>query len=92
MRLEEEVYEFLFEGFNPRTHAGCDDMLLLIREDMIEVSIHAPTQGATQCNDPVWNNLKVSIHAPTQGATRGDDNCNRQIQVSIHAPTQGATL
>ncbi len=33
-------------GFNPRTHTGCDDSNSLY-EDELEVSIHAPTRGAT---------------------------------------------
>ena len=33
------------------------------------VSIHAPTQGATQGCSPVDRQRDVSIHAPTQGAT-----------------------
>ena len=36
---------------------------------MSDVSIHAPTQGATGLNNPSHEINAVSIHAPTQGAT-----------------------
>ena len=36
-----------------------------------EVSIHAPTRGATVCCNCTQNRVTVSIHAPTRGATRG---------------------
>ena len=79
--------------FNPRTHTGCDDNMIVCLYLSITVSIHAPTRGATLseslCNGP---GQKVSIHAPTRGATDifilflyG------VIGVSIHAPTRGAT-
>mgnify|MGYP006887548078 CR=1 FL=1 len=54
--------------FNPRTHVGCD-MRVDSDRNMMWVSIHAPTWGATP---PSFNNLTfetVSIHAPTWGAT-----------------------
>ena len=55
-------------SFNPRTHMGCDQ-LAIYDLDNLDVSIHAPTWGATVC----WTRIKhaniVSIHAPTWGAT-----------------------
>ena len=36
---------------------------------MAEVSIHAPTRGATRFFPPLINTSLVSIHAPTRGAT-----------------------
>ena len=56
--------------FNPRTRAGCDPVVGRIA-DRIDVSIHAPVQGATL--DPLGNPVTfgVSIHAPVQGATLG---------------------
>ena len=56
--------------FNPRTHTGCDasaaDNLRTI-----QVSIHAPIQGATSRWAVVSQCCEVSIHAPIQGATYG---------------------
>ena len=54
--------------FNPRSHEGSDQHLQC-RCRMGEISIHAPTRGAT-----VWYTLEdlaeaISIHAPTRGAT-----------------------
>ena len=38
----------LYKCFNPRTHTGCDFSLFFIYL-IIDVSIHAPTRGATTC-------------------------------------------
>ena len=55
-------------GFNPRTHTGCDVENNLL-PDCIWVSIHAPTRGATRTTKPMEYRPMVSIHAPTRGAT-----------------------
>ena len=55
-------------SFNPRTHAGCD-ILLLHFSIFLQVSIHAPTRGATIVDVSFSVESKVSIHAPTRGAT-----------------------
>ena len=36
----------LYKCFNPRTHTGCDLSLYQLKK-VLEVSIHAPTRGAT---------------------------------------------
>ena len=62
------IIRAIIAGFNPRTHVGCD-MRVDSDRNMMWVSIHAPTWGATP---PSFNNLTfetVSIHAPTWGAT-----------------------
>ena len=56
------------------------------------VSIHAPTQGATERYYYDHEAIKVSIHAPTQGATARIFGNGGHFPVSIHAPTQGATV
>ena len=59
---------------------------------MAHVSIHAPTKGATVCDDLTSSQFLVSIHAPTKGATRREHLRIRCLTwVSIHAPTKGAT-
>ena len=61
---------------------------------MYNVSIHAPTRGATEKRLFAKTNRSVSIHAPTRGATKMKDLFNsEQLEalVSIHAPTRGAT-
>ena len=54
--------------FNPRSHAGSDE-LHGTSNFTIEISIHAPTRGATQACRPVISRVGISIHAPTRGAT-----------------------
>ena len=77
--------------FNPRAHVGRDRRQYLLRWFGFDVSIHAPTWGATQyyrCNAACQN---VSIHAPTWGATITQVTGIMMMAVSIHAPTWGAT-
>ena len=78
--------------FNPRPHAGGDDLLEIEGSPESEVSIHAPTRGATCPSiDPRDSDQRVSIHAPTRGATSLALGRRRHRGVSIHAPTRGAT-
>ena len=58
----------ILAGFNPRTHEGCD-LLHTQSEYNSQVSIHAPTRGATIIVVSVLVGHRVSIHAPTRGAT-----------------------
>mgnify|MGYP007096915574 CR=1 FL=1 len=76
--------------FNPRTHMGCD-YCIAVRCFLSDVSIHAPTWGATFLCDLVAVELRVSIHAPTWGATNLRHIVTMHTDVSIHAPTWGAT-
>ena len=55
-------------GFNPRSHMG-SDCHLVRQQGYRQVSIHAPTWGATRCRRLPLTISKVSIHAPTWGAT-----------------------
>ena len=69
--LEDRARYFVrLESFNPRTHTGCDsDNMLYLPQ--YNVSIHAPTRGAT-AEKAAEQQAKqiVSIHAPTRGATQ----------------------
>ena len=56
------------QGFNPRTHMGCDGWDSH-RYGVADVSIHAPTWGATSIKYSDLKSKYVSIHAPTWGAT-----------------------
>ena len=59
-----------FPCFNPRAHEGRDSASVDISNKLSDVSIHAPTRGATTIHSihtPLI--LNVSIHAPTRGAT-----------------------
>ena len=56
-------------SFNPRAHVGRDNLTNLLPY-LIQVSIHAPTWGATILNIIGMFTGRVSIHAPTWGATK----------------------
>ncbi len=55
--------------FNSRAHVGRDYSKCLFCKNMVVVSIHAPTWGATIRSCHLRLSVKVSIHAPTWGAT-----------------------
>ena len=55
--------------FNPRTHTGCDGDSDFTEVGVYNVSIHAPTRGATVLFIGKKRTQQVSIHAPTRGAT-----------------------
>ena len=78
----------MFQSTHPRGVRHTDDANLRI---YLDVSIHAPTRGATYEYHRYLGKCKVSIHAPTRGATLliYFSGCN--FKVSIHAPTRGAT-
>ncbi len=54
--------------FNPRTHVGCDQVNVT-RDELLYISIHAPTWGATAEREHRIKAMEISIHAPTWGAT-----------------------
>ena len=58
-----------YDCFNPRTHTGCDWCQLFKSSKEVNVSIHAPTRGATLFDLKIYQLVGVSIHAPTRGAT-----------------------
>ena len=55
--------------FNPRTHEGCNINSSYFH-CAVNVSIHAPTRGATRRIYRPSCSVEVSIHAPTRGATQ----------------------
>ena len=57
-----------------------------------DLSIHAPTRGATLLSFGLGHFMKLSIHAPTRGATLTMEFPETFKDLSIHAPTRGATL
>ena len=63
----------LSQGFNPRTHTGCDHMLPFNIKNMIGFN----PRTHTGCDRIRINRLdaisEVSIHAPIQGATKPDN-------------------
>ena len=62
------------------------------RSEPTDISIHAPTRGATRYVREYKGSLSISIHAPTRGATiRLFFLMDENASISIHAPTRGAT-
>ena len=55
-------------NFNPRSHKG-SDALEEHMDALTEISIHAPTRGATGASGDGPGADHISIHAPTRGAT-----------------------
>ena len=65
--------------FNPRSHEGSDFSGFHMQLTLINISIRAPTRGATQallCK-PCCHH--ISIRAPTRGATPGNSGLRRRI-------------
>ena len=56
------------------------------------VSIHAPTRGATKPPFPKCTRVFVSIHAPTRGATYFCSTCNRPRTFQSTPPREGRPL
>ena len=56
--------------FNPRSHEGSDLLWSGYRTKLRDISIHAPTRGATPTGINLDRRCRISIHAPTRGATR----------------------
>ena len=90
VRLISLVIIRVWLSFNPRTHMGCDAAYMAAAKSH-DVSIHAPTWGATYL--PC---VPFFLHACFNPRTHmgcdvyKDENGKTQI-VSIHAPTWGAT-
>ena len=78
-------------SFNSRTHAGCDLCSRHNTHDANNVSIHAPTRGATSvAKNPMMPMLFQFTHP--RGVRRTTfANGSYPLDVSIHAPTRGAT-
>ena len=81
----------LRHNFNPRSHTG-SDVETMVEAIASEISIHAPTRGATDIQRMPFICFFISIHAPTRGATHSQYFKLQHIFISIHAPTRGATI
>ncbi len=79
------------QNFNPRSHEGSDTETDGGADPESDISIHAPTKGATDSYNGDYYYQSISIHAPTKGATRRPGQTARINNISIHAPTKGAT-
>ena len=76
--------------FNPRSHEGSDPQSFSV-QGIVEVSIHAPTKGAT---DSDLKRLQSEDGFNPRSHEGSDENIVYELigdVVSIHAPTKGAT-
>ena len=78
-------------SFNPRTHTGCDIGAFWCIVEMLYVSIHAPTRGATWTGREFKYNNKFQSTHPHGVRQDALDEIKAAAKVSIHAPTRGAT-
>ena len=76
--------------FNPRSHEGSDDLFLQF-ETKFNISIHAPTKGATLA----LAHTQTYILYFNPRSHEGSDSVHQadlyKTEISIHAPTKGAT-
>ena len=80
-----------FFYFNPRSHERSDKSPVGAMFVGNNISIHAPTRGATSSAFFIALEIIISIHAPTRGATFEAVLKDEFSIISIHAPTRGAT-
>ena len=77
--------------FNPRPHTG-SDYNVKWTTPIDNISIHAPTRGATVCcKVVVFSSIFQSTPPHGERLVQCEDN-QRLTLISIHAPTRGATL
>jgi len=72
-------FRYPITNFNPRSHEG-SDLLRGYYDTITNISIHAPTKGATSSRWLGYWFHRISIHAPTKGAT-GSASTSWQISV-----------
>ena len=69
-----QSFVFRFFNFNPRSHER-SDLVKVGDQYKLNISIHAPTRGATVFRRAERNSCRISIHAPTRGATNNGRLC-----------------
>ena len=76
-------------NFNPRSHEGSDQTLSSVRCSP-QISIHAPTRGAT---DNIIDEQRDELFQSTlpRGERPQLSKTGKRSSISIHAPTRGAT-
>ena len=79
------------QGFNPRTHEGCDRAGHDIYCETARFQSTHPRGVRRQTLDTTCYTITVSIQSPTRGATVAASWPPLPTDVSIHAPTRGAT-
>ena len=70
-----EIVEiYIFQSTLPRRER---QSAIMANDVPMDISIHAPTKGATNTKPFLFNVSHISIHAPTKGATRNVRRCGR---------------
>ena len=86
--FQNQVYHYIFQSTHPRRVRHLQKRF---GAKTPNISIHAPTKGATDKGRDYYYQDKISIHAPTKGATSNEKDGYYYEYISIHAPTKGAT-
>jgi len=80
------------QSFNPRAHAGRDNVAGSRPGGYFKVSIHAPTRGATAKNNSLFpKDFRFNPRAHAGRDVEQVFHYASDTVVSIHAPTRGAT-
>ena len=74
MHPQSAAFPFLFQSTLPRRERPSEHGNFF---KIMNISIHAPTKGATNTKPFLFNVSHISIHAPTKGATRNVRRCGR---------------
>ena len=78
-------------NFNPRPHAGDDDVRAERVQD-ITISTHVPTRGTTYGARADAIGTCISTHVPTRGTTQRVGVFPAGAEISTHVPTRGTTF
>ena len=78
-------------SFNPRAHAGRDWGIFALAMPRSQVSIHAPTRGATMASARESEFRRFQSTRPRGARQIINFGPDQPGNVSIHAPTRGAT-
>ena len=80
-----------YANFNPRSHTGSDSVFIDSRV-CDDISIHAPTRGATQLRHQILVNNRYFNPRSHTGSDSFIVVLRVLFDISIHAPTRGATI
>ena len=80
----------LAKAFNPRSYKR-SDLSLIDKADDLNLSIHAPTRGATGCAGSGWWMYQAFNPRSYKRSDKAYGQTKANLLLSIHAPTRGAT-
>ena len=90
VRLTNVPFVFRFNGFNPRTHEGCDVIFIAIISFFISFNPRTH-EGCDSLIIMIWNTLLRFNPRTHEGCDFYEPGLVKAMTVSIHAPTRGAT-